>query len=291
MMSLVSFLTILLDGLAFGMILFIISVGLTITMGLMRVINLAHGAFAMVGGYVVAILTGDGMNLWLAILIGCTAAGLLGGLAEMTILRPLYRKGEMAQVLLTFGLAFVSISALTEIFGPNPIPVVFPDYMTGQLDIGFRTYPAYRLFLIGVGLVMALCLWYLIDKTLYGARLRAAVDNPNMARAVGMNVSFLFTITFVGGSALAGLGGAIGAGILPLEPFYSLKYVVLFLIVVIVGGEGSFKGSFAAAIAVGLVDTAGKFLIPDVAPYLIYIVVFLLLLWRPNGLLPPKSVA
>jgi branched-chain amino acid transport system permease protein len=209
----------------------------------------------------------------------------------MTILRPLYRKGEMAQVLLTFGLAFVSISALTEIFGPNPIPVVFPDYMTGQLDIGFRTYPAYRLFLIGVGLVMALCLWYLIDKTLYGARLRAAVDNPNMARAVGMNVSFLFTITFVGGSALAGLGGAIGAGILPLEPFYSLKYVVLFLIVVIVGGEGSFKGSFAAAIAVGLVDTAGKFLIPDVAPYLIYIVVFLLLLWRPNGLLPPKSVA
>jgi branched-chain amino acid transport system permease protein len=283
-------LTLLLDGLSYGMVLFIISVGLTITMGLMRIVNLAHGSFAMIGGYVAGYLTQNGVNFYVACAAAAVTGGVLGGLAEVTLYRPLYRKGDLAQVLLTIGLVFVATAAITEIFGAFPFPVQFPDYLTRPVDIGFRTYPAYRLFLIAVGAVIALALWYVIENSLFGARLRAGVDNARMARAVGMNVSLLFTVTFIGGCALAGLGGALGAGILALEPSYALKYVVLFLIVVIVGGEGSFKGSFVAAMALGVIDTIGKYFFTEAAPYMLYVAVFILLLLRPNGLLPPKSV-
>lgn len=282
-------LTLLLDGISFGMVLFIISVGLTITMGLMRIVNLAHGSFAMIGGYIAGYITQNGGNFYLACLAAAAAAGALGGISEATLFRPLYRKGELAQVLLTIGIVFFVTSLITSIFGTFPYPVVLPDYMTQPIYIGFRSYPTYRLFLIAVGGVIAVALWYLIENSLFGARLRAAVDNARMARAVGMNVSFLFTVTFIGGCALAGLGGAVGSGILSLEPSYALRYVVLFLVVVIVGGEGSFKGSFAAAMALGLIDTVGKYFIPSAASYLLYAVVFVLLLWRPKGLLPPKS--
>lgn len=284
-------LTILLDGISYGMVLFIISVGLTVTMGLMRVINLAHGSFAMIGGYVAGYLTQHGADFYVALLLATVASGALGGLCEMTVIRPLYRKGELAQVLLTIGIVFVVTALITEIFGAFPYRVDFPIYLTQPVDIGFRTYPAYRLFLILVGGAIALLLWLVIEGSLYGARLRAAVDNPRMARAAGMNVSLLFTITFIVGSALAGLGGAIGAGILSLEPSYALRYVVLFLVVVIVGGEGSFKGSFVAAMALGLIDTTGKYFVSAAAPYLLYAAVFILLLWRPQGILPPKSLA
>lgn len=284
-------LTILLDGVAFGMVLFIISVGLTVTMGLMRVVNLAHGAFAMVGGYVAAELTGAGFSFVLAVIAGSIAAGVIGGACEMTVIRPLYRKGELAQVLMTIGLVFVAIAALTMVFGTNFRTIQMPPWLEQTVDIGFREYPSYRLFLIATGSVLAFFLWLLIDRSLFGARLRAAVDNPGMARAVGIDVNRLFTVTFIGGSALAGFGGAIGVGLLPLEAFYPLRYLVLFLVVVIVGGEGSFKGSFVAAIVLGLIETAGKFTVPTFSSFILYGAVFLLLLWRPNGLLPPKSAS
>jgi len=284
-------LTVLLDGISYGMILFLISVGLTVTMGLMRVVNLAHGAFAMIGGYVAGYLTQQGGNFYLAAIGGAAAAAMLGAIAEMTIYRPLYRKGELSQVLLTVGIVFVATGAITGIFGAFPYPVVFPAYLTRPIDIGFREYPAYRLFLIAVGAAIASVLWLVLDGSTYGARLRAAVDNPSMARAVGIDVNLLFTGTFIIGCALAGLGGAIGAGILSLEPAYALKYIVLFLVVVIVGGEGSFGGSFVAAIALGIIDTLGKYFVPEAAAYLLYAAVFALLLWRPRGLLPPKSAA
>ena len=284
-------LTVLLDGISYGMILFLISVGLTVTMGLMRVVNLAHGAFAMIGGYVAGYLTQQGGNFYLAVLGGAAAAAALGAVAEMTIYRPLYRKGELSQVLLTVGIVFVATGAITAVFGAFPYPVVFPAYLTRPVDIGFREYPAYRLFLIAVGTVIAAVLWLVLDGSTYGARLRAAVDNPGMARAVGIDVNLLFTGTFIIGCALAGLGGAIGAGILSLEPAYALKYIVLFLVVVIVGGEGSFGGSFVAAMALGIIDTLGKYFVPEAAAYLLYAAVFALLLWRPRGLLPPKSAA
>ena len=282
-------LTVLLDGISYGMILFLISVGLTVTMGLMRVVNLAHGAFAMIGGYVAGYLTQQGGNFYLAAIGGAAAAAMLGAIAEMTIYRPLYRKGQLSQVLLTIGIVFVATGAITGIFGAFPYPVVFPAYLTRPIDIGFREYPAYRLFLIAVGAAIAVVLWLVLDGSTYGARLRAAVDNPSMARAVGIDVNLLFTGTFIIGCALAGLGGAIGAGILSLEPAYALKYIVLFLVVVIVGGEGSFGGSFVAAIALGIIDTLGKYFVPAAAAYLLYAAVFALLLWRPRGLLPSKS--
>jgi len=280
---------VLLDGLAYGMVLFIISVGLTVTMGLMRVVNLAHGSFAMVGGYVAAMLVGAGTPFFVAAAAGTIVAGLLGGLTEVTIFRPLYRKGELAQVLMTFGMVFVTIAALTWMFGTDIKRLPTPDYLSGLVDLGFRSYPTYRLFLIAVGAILALVLWYVIEGSLYGARLRAAVDNPRMARAVGIDVNRLFTITFIGGCALAGFGGVIGADMLPLEPFYALRYLVPFLVVVAVGGNGSFKGSFVAAITLGVLDTVGKFLVPNIAPYLFFGLVFVLLLWRPHGIWPAKG--
>jgi len=225
------------------------------------------------------------------LVVASLVPGVLGALAEITVFRPLYRKGELSQVLLTIGFVFVATAVVTEIFGAFPYPVQFPDYMNKPIDIGFRTYPGYRLFLIVVGGLIAAVLWFLIENSVYGARLRAAVDNSRMARAVGMNVNVLFTGTFIVGCALAGLGGAVGAGILSPEPSYALKYVVLFLVVVIVGGEGSFKGSFVAAMALGIIDTIGKYFFIEAAAYLLYAAVFVLLLWRPQGLLPPKSVA
>jgi branched-chain amino acid transport system permease protein len=284
-------LTMLLDGLAYAMVMFVISCGLTVTMGLMRVVNLAHGGFAMMGGYLAAVLVGRGLPFALAALIAVIAVALIGGIAERTVFRPLYRKGELPQVLMTFGLVFVIIAALTGIFGTGIKTLPLPDVLRGEVDIGFRTYPAYRLFLIGTGLALGAGLWLLIDRSLFGARLRAAVDNPAMARAVGMDVNRLFTLTFMGACGLAAFGGVVGAELLPLEPFYALKHLVLFLIVVSVGGLGNFKGSFVAAVAIGMIDTAAKYLVPEVAPYLVFGLVVVLLLWRPHGLMPARSAA
>lgn len=281
--------TILLDGLAYGMVLFIISVGLTVTMGLMRVVNLAHGAFAMIGGYVAAMLVDAGVPFFAAAGLATLLVGMIGAVAELAVYRPLYRKGELAQALMTFGLTFVVIASLTSGFGTGIKTLPVPAALGGLVDIGFRTYPAYRLFLVAAGLGLALLLWLLIDRSAYGARLRAAVDNPPMARAVGIDVNLLFTVTFAGGCALAAFGGVIGAALLPLEPFYALRYLVLFLVVVGVGGIGNFKGSFLAAILLGVIDTGGKYLMPHAAAYLFYGAVLALLLLRPNGLMPAKS--
>jgi branched-chain amino acid transport system permease protein len=283
------YLTILLDGLAYGMVLFIISVGLTVTMGLMRVINLAHGAFAMIGGYAASVLMASGCSFVLALVVAVVGVALFGGLAELILYRPLYRKGELAQSLLTFGLTFVVIATLTSVFGTGMRTLPIPAALDGAIDIGFRTYPTYRLFLIGVGFALMALLWAVIDGTLYGARLRAAVDNPKMTQAVGINVNLLFTITFAGGCALAAFGAVIGAQLLPLDPYYALRYLVLFLVVVGVGGLGNFKGSFVAAILLGVADTASKFLIPGLSAYVLYGLVLILLLWRPYGLMPVRS--
>jgi branched-chain amino acid transport system permease protein len=283
------YLTILLDGTAYGMILFIISVGLTVTMGLMRVVNLAHGAFAMIGGYLAATMVQSGMPFFVAAVLAALAVGVLGAVAELTLYRPLYRRGELAQALMTFGLTFVVIAALTSIFGSNVKPLPVPRFLGGLTKLGFTDYPTYRLFLIVLGAAMALILWLVIDRTLYGARLRAAVDNPRMARAIGMDVNLLFTGTFAAGCALAGFGGVVGADMLPIEPFYALRYLVIFLVVVAVGGIGNFKGSLVAALAIGIVSTVGTFLLPGTSAYIVYVLVLVLLLWRPHGLLPAKS--
>jgi len=285
-----AFFTVLLDGLAYGMVMFIISCGLTVTMGLMRVVNLAHGAFAMMGGYLAAVLMGAGWPFLAALLAAVVAVALLGGVVEYTVFRPLYGQGELPQVLMTFGLVFVIIAGLTGIFGTDIKSLPLPEVLRGDTDLGFRRYPTYRLFLVAVGLALGAALWLLIDRSLFGARLRAAVDNPRMAAAVGMDVNRLFNLTFVGACALAAFGGIVGAELLPLEPFYALRYLVTFLIVVSVGGLGNFKGSLVAALALGLIETAAKFYWPAVSAYIVFLLVISLLLWRPHGLMPARHV-
>jgi branched-chain amino acid transport system permease protein len=286
-----AFLTTLLDGLAYGMVLFVISVGLTITMGLMRVVNLAHGAFAMIGGYVAAVSIEAGLPWALAALLGSAAAGGIGGAAEVLLYRPLYRKGELPQMLLTFGLMFVVTGLLTLVFGVEFKRIALPESLSGEVSLGFRTYPLYRLFVIGAGALLAAGLWLAIDRSLYGARLRAAVDNPAMARGIGMDVDRLFTATFALGCALAGLGGVLGSELLLVEPTYALKHLVTFLVVVVVGGHASFKGSFAASLVLGTLETFGKFYFPSLAAYVSFVLVLVLLLWRPQGVLPSRSAS
>lgn len=285
-----AFLTVLLDGMAYAMVMFIISCGLTVTMGLMRVVNLAHGAFAMMGGYLAAVLLGIGWPFVAAAAAAVLAVAAFGGVVERAVFRPLYRKGELPQVLMTFGLVFVVIALLTSIFGTNVKTLALPAALQGDLDLGFRPYPTYRLFLIGIGLALGAVLWLLVDRSRFGARLRAAVDNPGMARAVGMNVDRLFTVTFMGACGLAAFGGIIGAELLPLEPFYALKYLVTFLVIVSVGGLGNFKGSFIAALTIGLLETAAKFYLPEISAYIVFLLVIALLLWRPHGLMPAINV-
>lgn len=285
-MSVSAALAILLDGLAFGMALFIISAGLTITLGLMRVVNLAHGAFAMIGGYAGSVALTNGWNFPSAILIAAMAAGAAGVACERFLFRPLYDRGDLPQALMTFGLTFAVIATLTIMFGTAIRVMPLPPTLAGLVDIGFRTYPAYRLFLIAAGAALAIVLWLIVDRTLFGARLRAAVDNPRMCRAIGIDVDAIFAMTFAAGCALAGAGAVLGAQLMPVEPYYALRYLVLFLIVVGIGGTGDFRGSFAASIALGLIDTAGKYFIPAASSYIFFATVILLLLWRPRGLIP-----
>ena len=281
--------TILLDGAAYGMVLFLISAGLTVTMGLMRVVNLAHGAFAMFGGYLGVTCLSRGLSFWTTIAVVGVATAMLGFLVERVLYRPLYRKGELAQLLMTFGLTFVSVGCLTYVFGPGAHPVNLPPELSGTLDLGFRRYSAYRIFLIGFGVLLALAMWMVIDFSSFGMRLRAAVDNFRMAKACGVNVTALLAATFASGCAIAGIGGFIGAGVLPLEPFYALKYLSTFLFIVALGGLGSFKGSFVAAMVFGSIDTAGKYLLPSASPYIPYLIVIVVLLLFPEGILRSRN--
>jgi branched-chain amino acid transport system permease protein len=276
---------VLLGGLAAGMALFIVSVGLSVTMGLMGFVNLAHGAFAMVGGYVII----ASMNFWgfgfvPALLLGFVAVAAGSVALERTVYAPLYRSPELYQVLLTIGLVFVTIALVTFTAGPSPLPLQLPASLKGQTDLGFARYNTYRLLLIAVGAVMMLALWLGFERTTIGARIRAAVDNRRMAESVGINVGLLFTLTFALGSGLAAIGGALGAEILGLDPQYALKYLAFFLIVVAIGGLGGITGVFYAAILIGIMDFALKVVFPKGGTFFIYAFTIAFLLVRPQGL-------
>ena len=231
----------------------------------------------------------SGASFASALAVATLGVAALGACAELVLYRPIYRKGELPQSLMTFGLTFVVIAALTTVFGPGVRPVPIPSVLDGMANIGFRSYPTYRLFLIAIGFALMGLLWALIDGTLFGARLRAAVDNPHMCQAVGVDVRSLFTITFALGCGLAAFGAVVGAQLMPLDSYYALRYLVVFLVVVGVGGLGNFRGSFVAAVSLGVVDTFSKYLIPGAAPYVFYGLVVALLLWRPEGLMPARS--
>jgi len=277
--------SILFHGLAFAMVLYIVSVGLSLTMGLMGFVNLAHGAFAMIGGYITVTL----MNLYqvpfgFALMAAFIAVALVSAILERTLYTRLYGAGELEQVLFTIGLIFMAEAVMRKIFGPVPLPVHPPAILSGQLDLGFRTFPVYRAFLIVVSFVLIVLLWLGIERTRFGARLRASVDNRRMAESIGIDTGSLFTLTFALGSGLAAFGGGLGADILAIYPGYAIEYLVYFLMVVAVGGLGSIRGPFVAALLLGIGDTACKYLVPEFGAFFIYAAMIGLLMWRPAGL-------
>ena len=278
------------DGLAYGMLLFIIAVGLSITMGLMGFINLAHGAFAMAGGYATVSLTqGFGLPFLVALGLAFLLVGGASILFERVLYARLYRASELDQVLLSIGLVFMAAAAFTFFYGPSPQRVTVPDYLKGQIDLGVRAFPTYRVFLIAVGLGLMATLWVVFERTLIGARIRAAVDNRRMAQSVGIDVEALFTWTFAFGSGLAAVGGGLAAEVIGLSPTFAIQYLVFFLIVVTVGGAGNLWGAFVAALLLGFLDNAGKYLWPDGGAFFIYIATVALLLRKPDGLFGPAN--
>jgi branched-chain amino acid transport system permease protein len=277
--------TVLFDGIASGMLLFLISVGLSVTLGLMNFVNLAHGAFAMLGGYIcIVLLNRLGVPFLAALPVVFVASALVGIVLERTLYRRLYGASHLDQVLFSIGLVFVSISSANYLFGAQQQPLQLPPILSGQWHLPGLDMGVYRLFLIAIGLVMAVALQWLVAGTRFGAKLRASVDNPRAARGVGIDVEQVFVVTFALGSALAGLGGALGIEMLGLDPEFPVKYIVYFLIVVAVGGSGNIKGSLYASLILGICDVAGKYYVPQVGAFVIYAVMVTTLIFRPQGL-------
>jgi len=276
--------SILFDGLAYAMFLFITSVGLSVTMGLMGFVNLAHGAFAMAGGYVVVSLTRSyGVGFIPSLMIAAVVVGLVSIRFERRLYRRFYKATDLEQVLLTIGLAFMAIATFTYFYGPIPKSVPLPDWLEGDVNLGFRAFPSYRAFLIVLGAVLTAVLWYAFERTSIGAKIRAAVDNRRMAESVGINVDRLFTLTFALGSGLAALGGGLAIQLFGLTPYFAVLYLVLFLIVVAVGGLGSLQGTLLAALVLGIIDTGGKYLIAEAGGFFIYVITVIVLLIKPAG--------
>jgi branched-chain amino acid transport system permease protein len=276
---------ILLGGLAAGMVLFIVSVGLSVTMGLMGFVNLAHGGFAMIGGYIIVLsMNRLGLPFSVALAVGFIVVAAASVLFERLLYSRLYRAPELDQVLFTIGLVFAMIAGVTLVVGPETQPLTLPSWMQGQISLGFMTYRAYSIILIVAGVIIMLGLWLGFERTRMGAQIRAAVDNRRMAESLGINITRLFTLTFAFGSGMAALGGGLGAEFLGLDPQYPLKYLVYFLIAVAVGGLGRITGVFYASLIIGVLDFVLKLYIPKGGPLFIYALTILLLLWRPQGL-------
>jgi branched-chain amino acid transport system permease protein len=279
-----------LGGLSAGTVLFIVSVGLSVTMGLMGFVNLAHGSFAMVGGYIIVLAMNRAhVDLAAALAIGFVATAALSVVFERLLYRRLYRAGELDQVLFTIGLIFIFIATTILVVGPQGQTLQLPPALNGQLNLGFLQYRTYSIFLIAVGLVIVVGLWLVFERTRIGAQIRATVDNRRMAESLGINVDRLFTITFAFGSGMAALGGGLGAEFLGLDPQYALKYLVYFLIVVSVGGLGSVLGVYCASLILGVLNFVLTFYLPKGGTIFIYALTILILLVRPQGLLGRKE--
>ena len=279
------FIGILFDGVAYGSLLFLISIGLAITLGLMNFINLAHGAFAMLGGYVcVLAMTRAGIPFGVALAMAFVAGGIAGVVLERILYRRVYRRSHLDQVLFTIGLTFMAIASASFLFGPGQQPMQLPGFLSGQVRIAGIDLGIYRLFLIAVVAVITFALTWLIEHTRFGAQVRAAVDNRMAAEGLGINVAQVFSVTFALGSALAALGGGLAIDVLGLDPTFPLKYMVYFLLVVAVGGARTIKGPLVAALILGVFDVAGKYYVPEVGSFVIYALMVAMLVMFPNGL-------
>jgi branched-chain amino acid transport system permease protein len=276
---------VLFDGFAYGMLLFLMSVGLSVTLGMMNFVNLAHCSFAMLGGYVaITLMNAFGWPFLATLPVAFIAAAAASVVLERIFFRRFYNSSDLDQCLLTIGIVFVSIATAAYIYGTDQQPMQLPPYLRGSIAVMGLDLPVYRLFLIATALLITVVLVVTVETTRFGAQVRAAVNNQRMARGLGINVDGLFAATFALGSGLAGLGGALAIAMLGLDPQFALTYLIYVLIVVSVGGLGSISGSFAAAMLLGFSDMAGKYYVPSIGAFLIYLVMIALLMWRPAGL-------
>ncbi|MCU4179656.1 branched-chain amino acid ABC transporter permease [Bosea sp. BH3] len=278
-------LTILFDGIAYGMVLFVLGCGLSVTMGLMNFVNLAHGAFAMLGGYV-AVLAMQRLGLpFLASLpLAFLVAALVGIVLERLIYRPMYAKSHLDQVMFSIGLVFMAVAGTDWLMGSTQQFIRLPAWLQGRFEIAGIGIGRYRLFVIVICGLLAVSLQWGFTRTRFGSRLRAAVDDARVARGLGIPVNRLFALTFALGSGLAGLGGALGVELMGLDPTFPLKFMIYFLIVVTVGGTSSITGPFFAAMLLGVADVVGKYFVPQVGAFIIYALMVVLLITRPHGL-------
>jgi branched-chain amino acid transport system permease protein len=278
-------LTILFDGIAYGMLLFVVACGLAVTLGLMNFVNLAHGAFAMAGGYITVITVNRmGVPFLAALPIAFLVTALIGALFERTLYVHVYAKTHLEQVLFTIGLVFMSVAAVDYVMGSQQQFVNIPSFLQGQINLFGVGIGRYRLLIVVICGLLTIALQFSLANTRFGSRLRAAVDDARVARGLGINVNAVFAVTFAVGSGLAGLGGALGAEILGLDPHFPLKFMIYFLIVVTVGGTSSITGPFVASIVLGVGDVAGKYYAPQFGSFIIYIIMIVVLIWRPQGL-------
>jgi branched-chain amino acid transport system permease protein len=282
---LTTFLTILFDGVAYGMLLFVLACGLAVTLGLMNFVNLAHGAFAMAGGYICAILVNRyGVPFFAGLPLAFLVSAAIGFVLERLLYRHLYSRPHLDQVLFTVGLVFMAVAATDYVMGSSQIFINLPPALQGQIDLFGIGIGRYRLLIIVVCGLLTIALQLTLSRTRFGSRLRAAVDDPRAAVGLGINVPWVFALTFAFGSGLAGLGGALGAEILGLDPHFPLKFMIYFLIAVTVGGSSSITGPFLASLLLGIGDVAGKYYVPKLGAFVIYTMMIVILILRPNGL-------
>jgi branched-chain amino acid transport system permease protein len=285
-------LTLLFDGVAYGMLLFILAIGLAVTLGLMNFINLAHGAFAMAGGYTTVLLMQHaGLPFLLCVPLAFVVTALLGVIMEATLYRRMYNKPHLDQVLFSIGLTFMAVASVDYFVGSTQQLVQLPEFLKGRTELldGALGMGHYRLAIIGVCAVLAVVLQLLLVRTRFGAQLRASVDNQRVAAGMGIHVNKIFLSTFAVGSGLAGLGGALGAEVLGLDPVFPLKYMIYFLIVVAVGGTSTLTGPLLAALLLGIADVAGKYYVPKLGAFIVYTLMIVILMWRPQGLFARDS--
>lgn len=276
---------ILFDGVAYGMLLFLMSVGLSITLGMMGFANLAHGAFAMFGGYATAtLMLKEGWPFFATLPAAFVVAAAIGVVLERSLFRFMYTKPPLDQVLLTIGVIYMTTAIGDYVWGPEQMPVSLPSALTVFHQAGWLRYSAFGMVLVAVGLALTLLIFFGLERTRAGAMIRASVDDRRVALGIGVNVDRVFAYTFAIGSGLAGLGGALGINELGLDPSFPLKYLVYFLIVVNVGGAGSVKGTLVAALVLGIFDEAGRYYVPQVDAFVIYAVMLAMMLWKPAGL-------
>jgi branched-chain amino acid transport system permease protein len=278
-------LTLLFDGIAYGMLLFVLAVGLAVTLGLMNFINLAHGAFAMAGGYVTVLLMNKlGVPFLLCLPLSFLAAAAAGALLEVTLYRPMYARPHLDQVLFSIGLVLMTVTAVDYLIGSQQQIMQLPEWLRGRFDLAAVGIGKYRLFIIVVCAALTVVLQWVLSRTRFGSRLRAAVDDPRVAGGLGLNVNRIFLLTFAVGSGLAGLGGALGAEVLGLDPTFPLKFMIYFLIVVSVGGTTTITGPLLAALLLGIADVIGKYYVPKLGAFIVYSLMIVILVLRPQGL-------